>query len=238
MRHTCNTVLHWVVIIILWSINPLLGNDSVNTLERTCNNTGAVFLMWVCANPFLGNDSVNTHTPNSIQYPLLGYQCVFCWSDPSLYNQTPRPATVQTTVTMRVVGGDEKGSLKSETVKYGCESKGTRTQERLRWQGPAAYKKSNPLVREGVPQKPDHNCRAVINIWSWAPDGAWHQDLLIDWLSDRPTVSHNVTLTLLQFSWVKWHELVVGWRLPREEWFVSLWRLSVWYEDFMCAVVQ
>jgi hypothetical protein len=31
------------------------------------------------------------------------------------------------TVTLRVVGGDEKGSLESETVKYGCESQGTRT---------------------------------------------------------------------------------------------------------------
>jgi hypothetical protein len=33
------------------------------------------------------------------------------------------------TVTLRVVGGDEKGSLKSETVKYGRESHGTRTRE-------------------------------------------------------------------------------------------------------------
>jgi hypothetical protein len=32
-------------------------------------------------------------------------------------------------------GGDEKGSLKSETVKYGHESQGTRTEERLRWRG-------------------------------------------------------------------------------------------------------
>jgi hypothetical protein len=30
------------------------------------------------------------------------------------------------TVTLRVVGGDEKGSLKSETVKYDCESQETR----------------------------------------------------------------------------------------------------------------
>jgi hypothetical protein len=30
------------------------------------------------------------------------------------------------TVTLRVVGGDEKGSLKSETVKYGLEYQGTR----------------------------------------------------------------------------------------------------------------
>jgi hypothetical protein len=36
------------------------------------------------------------------------------------------------TVTLRVVGGDEKGSLKSETVKYGRKSQGTRTRERLR----------------------------------------------------------------------------------------------------------
>jgi hypothetical protein len=31
------------------------------------------------------------------------------------------------TVTLRVVGGDEKGSLKSETVKHGRKSQGTRT---------------------------------------------------------------------------------------------------------------
>jgi hypothetical protein len=37
------------------------------------------------------------------------------------------------TVTLRVVGGDEKGSLRSETVIYGYGSKGTRAQERLRW---------------------------------------------------------------------------------------------------------
>jgi hypothetical protein len=31
------------------------------------------------------------------------------------------------TVTLRVVGGDEKGSLESATVKYGRKSQGTRT---------------------------------------------------------------------------------------------------------------
>jgi hypothetical protein len=50
------------------------------------------------------------------------------------------------TVTLRVLGGDEKGSLKSETVKYGCESKGTRTKERLRWRVPAAYIKVRPVL--------------------------------------------------------------------------------------------
>jgi hypothetical protein len=44
------------------------------------------------------------------------------------------------------------------------------------------YKRpTRPLVREGAPQKQDRNCQTVINIWSWAPDGARHQDLLRDW---------------------------------------------------------
>jgi hypothetical protein len=50
------------------------------------------------------------------------------------------------TVTLRVVGGDEKGSLKSETVKYGLTSQGTRTRERLRWHGPAAHTKDRPVL--------------------------------------------------------------------------------------------
>jgi hypothetical protein len=53
---------------------------------------------------------------------------------------------------------------------------------------------TRPLVREGA-QRENRNCQTVINIWSWAPDGARHQDWLTDWLTDRPTVSRNVTLT-------------------------------------------
>jgi hypothetical protein len=46
------------------------------------------------------------------------------------------------------------------------------------------YKRqTRPLVREGVPWKQDPNCRRLINICSWAPDGAPHQDLLTDWAS-------------------------------------------------------
>jgi hypothetical protein len=56
--------------------------------------------------------------------------------------------TNTSTVTLRVVGGDEKGSLKCETVKYGHESQGTRTKERLRWQGPAAHIKTDPSSRQ------------------------------------------------------------------------------------------
>jgi hypothetical protein len=58
------------------------------------------------------------------------------------------------TVTLRVVGGDEKGSLKSETVKYGNECQGTRTLERLRWRGPAAHTKDRPVLSsERAPHK-------------------------------------------------------------------------------------
>jgi hypothetical protein len=58
------------------------------------------------------------------------------------------------TVTLRVVGGAEMGSLKSETVNYGRESEGTRTRERLRWQGPAAYTKDRPILSsERAPHK-------------------------------------------------------------------------------------
>jgi hypothetical protein len=58
------------------------------------------------------------------------------------------------TVTLRVVGGDEKGSLKSETVKYDHESQGNLTREGLRWWGPAAYRKDRPVLSsERAPHK-------------------------------------------------------------------------------------
>jgi hypothetical protein len=63
------------------------------------------------------------------------------------------------TVTLRVVGGDEEGSLKSETIKYGYGSKGTRTQERLRWQGPAAYTKDRSVLSA---KRAPHKNRTVI----------------------------------------------------------------------------
>jgi hypothetical protein len=52
------------------------------------------------------------------------------------------------TVTLRVVGDDEKRRLKSETVKYGHQSHGTRTRERLRWWGPATYTKRDLSFRQ------------------------------------------------------------------------------------------
>jgi hypothetical protein len=72
------------------------------------------------------------------------------------------------TVTLRVLGGDEKGSLNSETVKYGLMSQGTRTRERLRRQGPAAHTKDRPdLSSERAPHKKTTvTVTQVIKIWS------------------------------------------------------------------------
>jgi hypothetical protein len=72
------------------------------------------------------------------------------------------------TVTLRVVGGDEKGSLKFETAKYGRESQGTRTREILRWQGPAAIANGRPVLSsERAPYKNKTvTVTQVIKIWS------------------------------------------------------------------------
>jgi hypothetical protein len=56
------------------------------------------------------------------------------------------------TVALRIVGGNKKGSLESETVKYGHESHGTWTRECLRWPGPATLVNDRPaLLSERVP---------------------------------------------------------------------------------------
>jgi hypothetical protein len=82
------------------------------------------------------------------------------------------------TVTLRVVGGDEKGSVWSETVKYGHECQGTRTRGLRLW-GPTAYTKVRPVLSsERAPPK--------TRPWGSTPR-------LTDWL----TVNRNVTLTLL-----------------------------------------
>jgi hypothetical protein len=71
------------------------------------------------------------------------------WDDPCV-----EAGSNTSTVTLRVVGGDEKGSLKSETVKYGLKSQGTRTWERLHWQGSAAHSKDRPdLSSERAPTR-------------------------------------------------------------------------------------
>jgi hypothetical protein len=52
------------------------------------------------------------------------------------------------TVTLRVVGGYEKGSLRSETVKYGRKSQGTTTEKDCAGKGQRHIQKTNPSSRQ------------------------------------------------------------------------------------------
>jgi hypothetical protein len=99
----------------LWYIYLLLGN------EREINNQKT---------PLLDSG------PGATTEVLL--EAVFSmWPVPRLYHATDRVQSITrveagsntSTVTQRVVEGDEKGSLKSETVKYGRESQETRTRD-------------------------------------------------------------------------------------------------------------
>jgi hypothetical protein len=105
------------------------------------------------------------------------------------------------------------------------------TPERLCWQGPAAYINERPLFSsERAPhKKQDRNCQTVINIWSWAPDGARHQDLLTDW----PSVAMWLRLWLEPRRWQTSEFSVVDsyGKFVVEE--VDLWRLKLRVENFI-----
>jgi hypothetical protein len=77
------------------------------------------------------------------------------------------------------------------------------------------YKRqTRPLVRESAPQKQDRNCQTLINIWSWAPDGARHQDLLIDWPSVAMWLWFDLSFYGRVFEWKlgSWCEMVASLR--------------------------
>jgi hypothetical protein len=91
---------------------------------------------------------------HSVGKHVQQYRLFSVWSSRGLCKGVRVEAGSNTsTVTLRVVGSDEKGSPKCDTVKHDHESQETRTREKLRWQGPAPYtkKQTRPLVREGAP---------------------------------------------------------------------------------------
>jgi hypothetical protein len=70
-----------------------------------------------------------------------------------LYNEISGNTRVEagsntSTVTLRVVGGDEKGSLKSERVKYGHECQETRTEKDYAGEGQQHIQKTDPSSRQ------------------------------------------------------------------------------------------
>jgi hypothetical protein len=80
------------------------------------------------------------------------------------------------TVALRIVGGNEKGSLRSETVKYCPDSHGTC----LPRASSSCERQACPLVRESTPHQQTRNCLTVIKVWLYAPDGCLFQDRLAD----------------------------------------------------------
>jgi hypothetical protein len=52
------------------------------------------------------------------------------------------------TVTLRVVGGDKKGSLKCETVKYGLKSQGLEPEKHCAGKGQQHIQKTDPTSRQ------------------------------------------------------------------------------------------
>jgi hypothetical protein len=84
------------------------------------------------------------------------------------------------TVTLRVVGGDEEGSLKSETVKYGRQSQKKIALARAS----SIYKRqARPLVREGAPQEEDRTCHTSNKDLVVSPK--WVLYSKTDWPADR-----------------------------------------------------
>jgi hypothetical protein len=163
-----DAVRHYQIDIVTDLLKALLGNRPENTYHsNVCLTIGR---------PLLVNAWVDTPY-NNTWYPLLSSWCVFCgWSVPSLYRKQWNCSTgvlirveagsSTSTVAQRVVGGDEKGSLKSETVKYGRESQGTPTRKGLRWQGPASYTKDRPVLSsERAPQKTRPYYLFLLVVW-------------------------------------------------------------------------
>jgi hypothetical protein len=93
---------------------PLLGDQDHSYAKTSLRRTFHRFRRWKC--PHDTSDSGCNRTIerclSNITHLLQSEHTSTCRSDTS-------------TVTLRVVGGDEKGSLKCEAVKYGLKSLGT-----------------------------------------------------------------------------------------------------------------
>jgi hypothetical protein len=84
-------------------------------------------------------------------------------------------------IALRVVGGDKKGSLESETVKYGREVHGTRTREWIRCRGLAVIVNDRPILSSERMLYKDYDRRCSIeeNKSGRESQGTRRQDELI-----------------------------------------------------------
>jgi hypothetical protein len=129
-------------------------------LWRECDDRVMTYLVWVNINmeswvrwlwhvdPFL----VNTRNTRKQKYNHCRKRCFLYGSHISIARYWKNKHVFLSVESswdsdwIRFVGGDEKRSVESETIKYGLEFQVTRTWERLRWQGPAAYTKDRPVL--------------------------------------------------------------------------------------------
>jgi hypothetical protein len=130
--------------------------------------------------------------------------CSRWWLLSRLRGSYKRQGSNTSTVTLRVVGGDEKESLKSETVKYCRKSQGTRTRERLRWQGPVTHTTDRPVLSSE--RAPHGNKNVTVRQNKYLVMGPRWGSIprLTDWL----TVSRNMALTL---TWVLHSDRLIDW---------------------------
>jgi hypothetical protein len=76
------------------------------------------------------------------------------------------------TVALRVVGGDERGNLESETVKYGRSPKGLGPENDYTGEGQQQFRMTDPSPRpRGRPTTTKCSCLTVTTMWIWSPAG-------------------------------------------------------------------
>jgi hypothetical protein len=111
-------------------------------------------------------------------------------------------------------GGDRKGSLESERVKYGRESHRTLTREWMPRRGPAAIVNDRPILSSERLLYTDYDSRCSIEkkFWSSVLRGS----------APRRTASRKVTLTDCDSERVQWVQYSaverVGWWVSESEW--------------------
>jgi hypothetical protein len=106
------------------------------------------------------------------------------------------------TLTLRVLGGDEKGSLESETVNHGHESHGSRTRKCLRWQGPGAIVNDRPVLSSERERPTSTNQQLSDSNKILVVSPRW---VLYSKQTGRLIVGRNMTLTLstINQSWMR-----------------------------------
>jgi hypothetical protein len=124
--------------------NPLLDNGSINISEVTPSTVERLPLLGTFPSQRIGTQDRRTVRGGH----LCSVRPEVVKGGHIIDSSVPRveAGSNTSTVTMRVVGGDERGSLKFETVKYGLKFQGTRTRKWLRWRGPVAMANDIPVL--------------------------------------------------------------------------------------------